>query len=96
MSEKTNKKFFINVLRRAFISEEVAYELWDMIRDEAMDALLEGKEVNLFDLALLREQVTLSHERNALGNRRIVVPDKSNIKSRVSRRLKNEWELIND
>lgn len=94
--EKTGKEFLVNILRSAFITKEDASILYDTIHDKCVEALCEGKEVNLFDLAAIREHVTPSHERYALGDRRITVPDKSKIKARVFPKLKSEWEFLND
>ena len=93
--EKTNKEFIINILRRAFITKEDANIIYDMIREECIQALEEGKQVNLFELVAIRPHVTPSHTRNSFVGM-IDVPAKNTLKARIFPRLKNEWKNIND
>ena len=92
--EKTPKDFLCDILRRAYITKEDSYKLYDIIHDECLEALAQGKEVNLFDVALIRPAFKKGHRRNSL-NGMIEVPDRVVLKTRVAPKLNTEWKYIN-
>lgn len=94
-SNKTNKDFLCDVLRRAFITKEDSYTLYEMIHDEVVQALSEGKEVNIFDLIYIRPDEKKAHKRNSF-NGIIEVPNRKILKARFSPALTKEWKMIND
>jgi nucleoid DNA-binding protein len=94
-SNKTNKDFLATVLRRAFITKEDSYTLYEMIHDEVVQALAEGKDVNLFDLVYIEAAEKKAHRRNSFDGM-IEVPDKTVLKPRLSPALLKEWKMIND
>ena len=66
-----------------------------MIHEECLNALLDGKEVNLFNLATIRQLEIKGHSRNSL-NGMIEVEDRTILKAKVFNTLKREWEYTND
>lgn len=94
-TEKTSKEFILDILRRAFITRKDALVIYDMMRDEFIEALAEGKEINLFELAAIRPHTTPAHVRNSF-NGMINVPERTNLKARIFPRLRREWDDIND
>jgi nucleoid DNA-binding protein len=93
--DRTGKEFLVDILRRAFITKEDANVLYDMIREECIEALISGKEVNLFELVAIRNHTTPSHSRNTF-NGMMIVPERNILKARIFPRLKKEWNNIND
>lgn len=92
---KTNKDFLLDILRSAFITKEDANIIFDEIRNAVISELIEGNEVNLFDLVCLKPKEKQSHTHNTLTGS-VVLPDRVVLSTRVYPRLKREWIYIND
>jgi hypothetical protein len=92
--DKTNKDFILDVLREAFVTKQDANILFERMRDEVLEALSEGRSVNLFDLVVIEplEKESYVMHGGLYGHKKI--PKRTILKSRIYPRLKKEWELI--
>lgn len=90
-NDKTGKDFLCDILRRAFLTKDDSYILYEMIREECIQALEDDKEVNLFDLVTLKSIDKPAHARNSFKGV-VEVPDRKVVKARIYPRLKKLWK----
>lgn len=94
--ERTNKEFLCDILRRAYITKDDASALYDMIHEECIAALREGKEVNLFGLVIIQPYIKNAHWRNTLSGEMMHMPKRAKLRGKIMPRVSKLWKEINE
>ncbi len=93
---KVGKPFIVDLLRRPFVTKEAAMLLYDIIREDITEQLMNGNTVNLFDLVYLEPYKTKPKRvPQGFGKDPLILSEENSVKSRIAPKFKNEWKELN-
>lgn len=97
LSKKVGKTFLTDILREVYLTIEESNFLYSRVKEEAVQALLDGKPINLFNLVIVEPLIKPERIiKNAFGEEDITVPERIVLKARITPSLQEKWKEINN